>query len=295
MSDREDRRTEPEQLHISLSNPDTLKTLLETISEGTYVANPDGHILDANPAFLQMLGAGSIADLQGLGGDELWVSPAQRKELETLVTERGSVHEFEIEMRRLDGSVITVLETCQAQRGSTGQIQAFYGVLIDVTERQSWEDQLAEMNVRDPLTGCYNHRYLESQRSLLERPSHFWGCLVFDLVGLKTVNEQFGAEEGDRVLQRFAHFVIRHKRAEDVLVRIGGDEFALLVEVRSPENMSIIAQRLLDHGPQQAPLAFGVGHAYRQPNETVEQILTRANADLQAAQSSDAVQERRGC
>jgi diguanylate cyclase (GGDEF)-like protein/PAS domain S-box-containing protein len=283
---------EPEQLQISLSNPETLKTLLETISEGTYGASPDGRIIDANPAFLQMLGAGSIADLEGHGGDRLWVSLARRQELEDLVAERGSVHEFEIEARRLDGKVITVLETCQAQRGATGEIQAFYGVLIDVTERKSWEDQLAELNMRDPLTGCYNQRYLESQRSALERPSHFWGCLILDLVGLKTVNEHFGPDEGDRVLQRFAHFVIRHKRAEDVLVRLGGDEFALLVEVRSPDNMNIIARRMLDRGPQQAPLAFRVGHAYRQPGETIESILARANEDMKAAEGPE-VQERR--
>jgi diguanylate cyclase (GGDEF)-like protein/PAS domain S-box-containing protein len=293
MSDRDDKTAEPAQLQISLSHPATIKTLLETISEGTYVASPDGQILDANPAFLQMLGAGSIEDLEAHRGDKLWVSPSRRSELEELVAERGSVHEFEIEVRRLDGSVITVLETCQAQRGSTGEIQAFYGVLLDVTERQSWEDQLAELNMRDPLTGCYNQRYLESQRPALERPSHFWGCLIFDLEGLKTVNEQFGPDEGDRVLQRFAHFVIRHKRAEDVLVRIGGDEFALLVEVRAPDNMKIIAQRLLDHGPQQAPLAFGVGYSYRRPGETVEQVLGRAKEDLEASRGPAEIRDRR--
>jgi diguanylate cyclase (GGDEF)-like protein/PAS domain S-box-containing protein len=293
MSDRDDKTADSEQLRISLNSPDTLKTLLETISEGTYVASPDGRILDANPAFLQMLGAGSIDDLEDHCGDRLWVSPSRRAELEALVAERGSVHEFEIEARRLDGSVITVLETCQAQRASTGEIQAFYGVLLDVTERKSWDDQLAELNMRDPLTGCYNQRYLDSQRPVLERPSHFWGCLILDLDGLKTVNEQFGQDEGDRVLQRFAHFVIRHKRAEDVLVRLGGDEFALLVEVRSPDNMKIIAQRLLDHGPQQAPLAFGVGHSYRQPGECIEDVLERANEDLEASRGPVNIEDRR--
>ena len=293
MSEHDEKTAEPEELEISLGDPGTFRTLLDAISEGTYIAGPDGRILDANPAFLQMIGAGSIEDMEDHGGDKLWVSPSRRAELEELVAERGSVHEFEIEARRLDGSIITVLETCQAKRSSTGEIQAFYGVLLDVTERKSWREQLVELSVRDPLTGCYNQRYLENQRHELERPSRFWGCLILDLVGLKTVNEQFGQEEGDRVLQRFAHFVIRHKRAEDVLVRLGGDEFALLVEVRTPDNMKIIAQRLLDHGPQQAPLAFGVGYAYRKPGEKVEQILARANQDLLNAQGGDALQERR--
>ena len=245
MSDHDDKTVDPKQLLLSLNDPNTLKTLLETISEGTYIASPDGRILDANLAFLQMLGAGSLEDLEDHCGGKLWVSPARRAELEELVAERGSVHEFEIEVRKLDGTAITVLETCQAQRGATGEIQAFYGVLLDISERTSWQEQLDELSVRDPLTGCYNQRYLESQRQTLERPSHFWGCLIFGLEGLKRVNEQFGQEEGDRVLQRFAHFVIRHKRADDVLVRLGRDEFVLLVEVRSPDNLVIIAQRFL--------------------------------------------------
>jgi len=293
MSDHDDKTAEPEQLQIMLKDPNALRSVLEAISEGTYVASLDGHILDANPAFLQMMGAGSIEDMEGHGGEKLWVSPTRRAELEELVADRGSVHEFEIEARRLDGSVITVLETCQAQRSAAGEIQAFYGVLLDITERKSWQEQLAELSMRDPLTGCYNRRYVESQRHELERPSRLWGCLILDLEGLKTVNEQFGQEEGDRVLQRFAHFAIRHKRAGDVLIRLGGDEFALLVEVRAPDNMKVLAQRLLDHGPQQAPLAFSIGYAYRRPGETVDQILTRANEDLQAARRPAEQQERR--
>jgi len=293
MTDHDDKNVEAEQLQISLKHPNAVEALLQTISEGTYVATPEGRILDANPAFLQMVGAGSIEDLENHCGEKLWVSSARRAELEELVAERGSVHEFEIEARKLDGSVITVLETCQAQLGSTGEIQAFYGVLIDVSERKGWQEQLAELSIRDPLTGCYNQRYVESQRDELERPSHFWGCLILDLDGLKKINEQFGQAEGDRVLQRFAHFVIRHKRAEDVLVRLGGDEFALLVEVRTPENMKIIAQRLLDHGPQQAPLAFGLGHSYRKPGETVVRVLARAKEDLLATRGRDEERERR--
>lgn len=293
MTDDDDRTVEPEQLQFSLKDPSALRKILDTISEGTYVASPDGRILDANPAFLQMMGAGSIEDMEGHGGEKLWVSPTRRAELEEIVARRGSVHEFEIEARRLDGSIITVFETCQAQRSATGEIQAFLGVLLDITERKSWQEQLAELSVRDPLTGCYNQRYVESQRHELERPSRLWGCLMLDLEGLKTVNERFGQEEGDRVLQRFAHFVIRQKRAEDVLVRLGGDEFALLVEVRTPADMKIIAQRLVESGPTQAPLNFGVGYAYREPGETVEQILTRATVDLEAARGAGDLQERR--
>ncbi len=82
------------------------------------------------------------------------------------------------------------------------------------------------------------------------------------------------------MLQRFAHFLIRNKRADDVLVRLGGDEFALFVEVVAPENLDIITERLMANAPEQAPIAFSIGRAYRVPGETLEEIIARADAAM---------------
>ncbi|MFQ5745354.1 MAG: GGDEF domain-containing protein, partial [Acidobacteriota bacterium] len=117
---------------------------------------------------------------------------------------------------------------------------------------------------------------------------------MLDLDGFKAVNDEYGHEEGDRVLQRFAHFLIRHKRADDVLVRLGGDEFVLFVEVVSPANMNLIAERLVNNAPRQSPLTFSVGHAYRKPNETLEQVIARADAAMYAAKAETGhISERR--
>ncbi|MCH7825906.1 MAG: diguanylate cyclase [Acidobacteria bacterium] len=270
------------RIPVTLKEPATLRALIGMLAEGTYVAEPDGRIIDANPALLKMVGAENVDQLGEHSIDTLWPETERRADFVRQVIERGSVTEFELDVQRLDGGVVTVLDTCQAQK-KDGEVVALYGVLLDITQRKTLEAQLGQLSVRDPLTGCYNRRYLRAQQPVLERPSYFYGVLMLDLDDFKAINDTYGHEEGDRVLQRFAHFIIRNKRADDILVRLGGDEFALFVEVVSPENLDIIANRMIENAPHQAPIAFSIGHVYRQPGETLEAILARANAAMYAA------------
>ena len=286
---RTDRRR---RIPVSLKDPATLRALIDTLAEGTYVATPEGRILDANPAFLDMVGAKTMAELEAHSLADLWPETERRRDFVEQVIERGAVTEFELDVKRLDGEVVSVLDTCHAQR-EDGEVVALYGVLLDITKRKTLEAQLAQLSVRDPLTGCYNRRYLQAQQPVLERPSYFYGCMMFDLDDFKAVNDTYGHEEGDRVLQRFAHFVIRNKRADDQLVRLGGDEFALFVEVVAPENLQIIAQRLIDNASSQAPIAFSIGHAYRRPGETLENVLARADAAMYEAKGRPSLIDKR--
>ncbi len=277
------------RIPVSLKDPETLRALIDTLAEGAYIASLDGTVVDANPAFLSMLGAERLEDLEQ---HDLWVDAERRKKFEQEVVKRGAVSEFEIDMHRLDGGLVTVLDTCHVSKHD-GEVLALYGVLLDITQRKTLEAQLAQLSVRDLLTGCYNRRYLQAQRPVMERPSYFYGCLMMDLDDFKNVNDTYGHEEGDRVLQRFAHFLIRNKRSDDVLVRLGGDEFALFVEVVAPENLDIIIERLMANAPTQAPIAFSLGQAYRIPGETVEEIIARADAAMYAAKSREIEEQNR--
>lgn len=281
------------EIPVSLRDPATLRALIDALAEGTYVATPEGRIVDANPTFLEMVGAETIEELGEHSVKSLWSQPARRADFVQQVVERGSVTEFELEVAKIDGETFSVLDTCHAHKVGD-ELVALYGVVLDITRRKTLESQLAQLSVRDPLTGCYNRRYLQAQQPWLERPSYFYGCMMLDLDDLRQINETYGREEGDRVLQRFAHFVIRNKRADDVLMRLGGDEFALFLEVVSPDNLELIANRLLENAPYQSPIAFSIGHAYRRPGETVERILARADAAMYAAKGmKDALHDRR--
>ena len=77
-----------------------------------------------------------------------------------------------------------------------------------------------------------------------------------------------------------AHFLRRQGRADDRLVRIGGDEFVFIMEVNSEDEMHVIADRVERVGKREAPCSFSVGRAFRTPNESLRDVLQRADEHM---------------
>ncbi len=101
----------------------------------------------------------------------------------------------------------------------------------DVTERKLLEEQLTEMGYRDALTGLYNRTYFEEELKRLDRRrGGLVGLVIADVDGLKLVNDALGHDAGDELLKRTARTLTECFRAEDLIARIGGDEFAVLLE-----------------------------------------------------------------
>ena len=71
-----------------------------------------------------------------------------------------------------------------------------HGILIDITQRKALEDQLLEYSIRDPLTGCYNRRYLDLEQERLERETSTWGAIIVDIDHFKDYNDRHGHQAG---------------------------------------------------------------------------------------------------
>ncbi|MEO5761569.1 MAG: sensor domain-containing diguanylate cyclase [Vicinamibacteria bacterium] len=198
-----------------------------------------------------------------------------------LRTGRQDLREFF--MRRKDGSQFPAEIQCTMILDANDQARGMRTIIRDITVRKQLEAKLEEMSYRDPLTGCFNRRYLEKRRADLEREGVHWACLVFDLTGFKAINDTYGHEEGDRVLQAFAYFLVRLHRSEDILVRLGGDEFALFVKTPAHSEGPQIADRVVDAAQRDSPAAFNFGVALRLPGEDVPAVLARADQVMYAA------------
>ena len=123
----------------SLRDPETLRSLVANLREGVYVTNLKGEILDANQAFLDMMGVASIEELEALNAFEVFADPEQRvRELE-LLRRDGAVREFEIVLRRRDGTLRHVIDSCTALRDPDSDDVLFHGVLVDLTDRKQAE------------------------------------------------------------------------------------------------------------------------------------------------------------
>jgi diguanylate cyclase (GGDEF)-like protein/PAS domain S-box-containing protein len=265
----------------SLDDPETLRLFAQNLGEGIYVTDQDGRILDCNPAFLEIFGVGSLTDLATFHASDLLVDPERRNLEMAMLARDGTVREFELEIVRPDGQRRTVLDTTyQVRDPVTGEI-FFHGVLIDITRRKELEDQLREQLKRDALTGCYNRRYLIDLEQELERQGEDrWGCMYLDIDHFKRHNDVHGHRSGDLVLQRMARFLMREVRAEEPVIRMGGDEFLIVLYGENAARTEGVALRLQHAAARSAPVPFSLGWAQREGREGLQQTVERADKHM---------------
>lgn len=267
----------------SLSDPESLREFAKNLREGIYISTRDGRLLDCNAAFLRVAGVSSIAELGEFGAANLFVDISQRVEWMRLLDRDGSVHEFEMALRRANGETRTVLDTSYLIRDPDTNDEFVHGILIDITARKALEASLYDASRRDALTGALNRRHLDVVEEAFDRdPALHYGCIFVDVDNFKSYNDQWGHHEGDEVLRRMAFFLARYVRAEESVVRLGGDEFVVLLSGADEEHTRQVAERLRVEALDRAPVPFSLGYASRLPGETIQRMLDRADQALMA-------------
>jgi two-component system NtrC family sensor kinase len=123
------------------------RTLVSSVQEGVFISTPQGRFLDFNIAMMRMTGFETREEL--LGADipsAMYANPADRERLKKLLQEHGAVADFEFEMRRKDGEIRTVLESSIAVKDLAGNVTAYQGFLLDITERKRAEQEIRRRN-----------------------------------------------------------------------------------------------------------------------------------------------------
>ena len=263
-----------------LRDPNTLRELVFNISEGIYITTPDGGILDANPALMDIVGVDSLGELQALNTSDLCANPDQWDEEHAVIERDGSVRDFELELRRTDGTVRTVLDTCYVVRDPESGDKLLYGILIDITHRKELEEQLKKLLVRDPLTGCFNRRFLDDLEAKANETGAAVGAIVIDVDKFKDYNDTHGHAAGDEVLVKLAKFLMREARSEDAVIRTGGDEFVVILQGDGVDSIRDVASRYADHAKYAAPVPISLGWAVREPGEMLQKTVRRADEEL---------------
>lgn len=118
-------------------------------------------------------------------------------------------------------------------------------IVRDITGRKNMEQQLRYMGLHDPVTGLYNRLYFEEEMDRLKDGRHSpVGVIVCDLDGLKLINDTLGHAAGDELLRATAAVLRNSFRSSDVVSRIGGDEFAMLLPLADWQATSLSCQRI---------------------------------------------------
>ena len=263
----------------SLEDPETLRLFIQNLREGIYITNDAGEILDANPACLEIFGVSTVDDLRTLRAQDLLADPAQRAQEAELLAREGEIREFELVIRRPDGEERTVLDSCHAVRDAESGQVLYHGILIDISGRKQLESRFHEASLRDPLTGCYNRRFLlEVEKRLASFET--WGTIVVDVDNFKEYNDDFGHQKGDEVLMKVSRFLQQNARAEDAVVRMGGDEFLLLLLGASARYVAEVGQRLRLTAAERGVPSFSLGWANRHGAESLERTIDHADREL---------------
>lgn len=158
------------------------------------------------------------------------------------------------------------------------------------------QHKAAQLANIDPLTQAYNRRFLENYMDRLlntDGKRAFQGSLVMiDMDAFKEINDTYGHDAGDSVLQEMAKRCLENLRAEDVLARLGGDEFAIVLPDRSGEDARVVAERIRTalarrpavRGMQVLPMRVSIGVATNfEPGITSYSAFKRADDALYQA------------
>jgi len=250
----------------------------------------DGKFLEVNEAMVKMLGYASKLELLAVDLVSALIQDAdKRAQLLGQSGQPGLVDPIEIECKRKDGTTLKIRVSGQEVRGEQGELDAYEVITEDVTKQRQLEDHLRQQAARDPLTGLANYRRLaevldmEIKRS--ERTAREFALLLFDLDGLKQINDCHGHLIGSHALCRVAD-ALSFCRDIDTAARYDGDEFAVALPETRAEADNQVAQRICDGiandgmGPL---LSVSIGVAvYPHDGERIEALLRKADVAMYA-------------
>jgi PAS domain S-box-containing protein len=178
------------------------RTLISNVQEGVFISTPQGRFLDFNDALMRIVGYENRDELLAVDiSKDLYVNAADRERLKKLLQEHNSVADFEFEMRRKDGEVRTAMESSNAVRDAEGNVTAYQGFLLDITERKRAEQEIRRRNRELMVLNSIAQTLSES----LDLPDSLHRTLrqLVELFGLD-VSSVYLFESGGEVLRRVA-------------------------------------------------------------------------------------------
>lgn len=268
------------------------RDLFENANDLIYSHDPDGILLSANKAAEIMTGF-QREEFIGLNILE-FVVYEQRKMVIEMFTKKASDNlpiYYNVTMLNRQGERHD-LEVSQRPIYDEGNIVAYQCITRDVTERTRMEEKLKFLSLHDSLTGLYNRAYFTEELHRLEtgrfEPS---GIIMCDLDDLKKVNDTNGHCAGDDMIIVAADLIKSCFRTNDVVARIGGDEFAIVVPNCNEELCKRLTKKIkcaaneynLTH-PQK--IGISAGFAVRKDkNQTMDEVFKLADLAMYADKS----------
>ncbi|RQD69101.1 MAG: PAS domain S-box protein [Tindallia sp. MSAO_Bac2] len=195
-------------------------------------------------------------------------SPEKRTSLkeygESVLAKGETVSDFEHQLQKKNGQEVWVTTNGFCLLDEHGKTKAFRGMDVDITHLKKAEEKIRYLSYHDQLTGLYNRHFFETESERLDT-SRNWPLTVMmvDANGLKLTNDAFGHHAGDELLVKMAQVLKNSVRSDDIISRIGGDEYVLLLPHTTEEEAGSMVERIQAHAASVTvrglPLSFSYG------------------------------------
>jgi len=275
---------------------DHYRALVENPTYGICRFDSNGRFLDVNDALVTMLGYESKAELMAVNfATEIIRDPTERAQLFEGYRRTGHVELIEVEWKRKDGSPMKVRLSGRQVGAVAGAPDECEVIAEDVTSQRASEDHLRHLAETDALTDLANYRRLsetlESEIKRSDRTARAFAVLIFDLDGMKRINDSHGHLAGNRALCRLADIFRFSCRSIDTAARYGGDEFAIILPETGDKEADAVGRRIcerLANDPEEPRLSVCVGIAvYPQDGTTIEGLFQAADRALYKMKQSE--------
>jgi diguanylate cyclase (GGDEF)-like protein/PAS domain S-box-containing protein len=271
------------------------RALVGNLTYGICRCSTDGAFVDVNQAVATMLGYSSREELLTLSQSTHSICDQHKlMELLTHYSESPLVDPAEMDWTRKDGGILKIRITGRKVSTEEDALDGYEVIAENITKQRELEDHLRQQAAKDPLTGLANYRQLvdvldiEIKRS--QRTERHFALLLFDLDGLKQINDVHGHVVGSQALCRVADALVMGCRNIDTPARFGGDEFALVLPETTEEAAVFVAKRISesianDCGGPKISVSVGVA-IYPADGDRIDALLSAADAAMYLMKSS---------
>jgi diguanylate cyclase (GGDEF)-like protein len=250
------------------------------------------HVLDVNQKTLDLFGASDKATLLA-NLDKVFRDDMRAHFSGELVDMWNGKAAYEREgiNYALSGDPFNVHLDWRLMPGHEDDFEWVLVALQDISARKKAEEYLRYLGTHDVMTGLHNRAYFEEQLARLADVKKL-GIIMADLDGLKQVNDTLGHQAGDQFIRRAAEVLKSATGGEQVVARVGGDEFSILMPNCSEEDVQKMVDRISSLIPinnkfyQGPTLNISIGGAMRRDMEPLEKTMARADDLMYKTKSS---------